>query len=74
MNRHIIRHPRGLGCEVTFPGCDYTEEEIAFLMAMDRYKRTKRRPYPTWREVLNVLKSLGYRKVPATPSDPPSAA
>lgn len=42
---------------------DYSEEEIAFMKAMDQYKRANRRPFPTWSEVLEVLRSLGYRKV-----------
>jgi hypothetical protein len=68
MNRKGINHRGGVGCEENFPGWDYTEEECEFLMAMDRYKREARRPYPTWREVLRVLKELGYRKVTATPA------
>jgi hypothetical protein len=42
---------------------DYTDEEIAFMKAMDQYKRDNRRPFPTWSEVLEVLTALGYRKV-----------
>ena len=42
---------------------DYTDEEIAFMKAMDQYKRDNRRPFPTWSEVLEVLRALGYRKV-----------
>ena len=42
---------------------DYSEEEIAFMKAMDQYKRDNRRPFPTWSEVLEVLRALGYRKV-----------
>ncbi len=42
---------------------EYTEEEITFMKAMDTYKRANRRPFPTWSEVLEVLRSLGYRKV-----------
>jgi hypothetical protein len=41
---------------------DYTEEEITFMRAMDQYKRDNRRPFPTWSEVLEVLRALGYRK------------
>jgi hypothetical protein len=41
---------------------DYSDEEIAFMKAMDQYKRANRRPFPTWSEVLEVLRSLGYRK------------
>src|SRR5438552_3564601 len=42
---------------------DYTDEEILFMKAMDQYKRDNRRPFPTWSEVLEVLRALGYRKV-----------
>jgi hypothetical protein len=41
---------------------DYNDDEIAFMKAMDLYKRANRRPFPTWSEVLEVLHSLGYRK------------
>jgi len=41
---------------------EYSDEEIAFMRAMDLYKRNNRRPFPTWSEVLEVLHSLGYRK------------
>ncbi len=42
---------------------DYNEDEIMFMKAMDQYKRDNRRPFPTWSEVLEVLRALGYRKV-----------
>src|SRR5438132_14037033 len=42
---------------------DYTDDEIDFMKAMDQYKRSNRRPFPTWSEVLEVLRALGYRKV-----------
>ena len=37
------------------------------MRSMDLYKRLNRRPFPTWSEVLEVLRALGYRKV-AEPS------
>ena len=46
---------------------DYSGNEIEFMRAMDDYKRKSGRPFPTWSEVLEVLMSLGYRKV-AEPS------
>src|SRR5688572_3126482 len=49
---------------------DYNNEEIEFMKAMDQYKRDNRRPFPTWSEVLEVLRALGYRKV-AEPSQMP---
>ena len=41
---------------------DYTDEEIEFMSAMDQYKRANGRPFPTWSEVLEVLRDLGYRR------------
>ena len=49
---------------------DYTNDEIEFMKAMDQYKRDNRRPFPTWSEVLEVMRALGYRKV-AEPSQMP---
>lgn len=51
---------------------DYSEEETAFLKAIEAYKARYGRPYPTWCEVLQVLKSLGYAKDGAdvTPTPP----
>src|SRR5215207_3645468 len=57
---------------------DYSDEEIIFMKAMDLYKRANRRPFPTWSEVLEVLRALGYRKVeeptalPGVPIQPKS--
>lgn len=41
---------------------EYTEDELEFMMAMDRYKRDNNRPFPTWHEVYKVFVSLGYSK------------
>jgi hypothetical protein len=49
---------------------DYSDEEILFMKAMDQYKRANRRPFPTWSEVLEVLRALGYRKVEAATALP----
>jgi hypothetical protein len=51
---------------------DYSDDETDFMKAMDRYKRDNRRPFPTWSEVLEVLRAMGYRKV-APPTDLPGA-
>ena len=40
-----------------------TDEQFEFLIAIDEYKRSNSRPFPTWTEVLDVIKALGYRKV-----------
>ena len=40
-----------------------SDEQFEFLMAIDDYKRLNDRPFPTWTEVLEVVKAIGYRKV-----------
>ncbi len=41
---------------------DYTEAEREFMQAMHDYKLKSGRMFPTWSEVLEVLKALGYEK------------
>jgi hypothetical protein len=41
---------------------DYTADEIEFMRAMDEYKRKAGRQFPTWSEVLEVVKSMGYKR------------
>ena len=45
-------------------GADMTDQAFAFAIAMDRYKRDKRRPFPTWSEVIDVLLELGWTPPP----------
>ncbi len=40
-----------------------SDEQFEFLMAIDQYRKENSRPFPTWTEVLEVIKALGYRKV-----------
>jgi hypothetical protein len=40
-----------------------SDEQFEFVMAIDQYKRQNARPFPSWTEVLEVIKALGYRKV-----------
>ena len=40
-----------------------SDEQFEFLMAIDEYKRANQRPFPTWTEVFEVIKALGYRRV-----------
>ena len=39
---------------------ELTLEEVEFVRAVDRYKRKFNRPFPTWSEVLAIVKELGY--------------
>ena len=50
--------------EENFPGAALSPAEAEFALAMERYRRLRGRPFPTWHEVLAVVHALGYRKVP----------
>ena len=47
--------------------CDreYAPAEMEFLAAIQEYKRTSGRMFPTWSEVLEVVRGLGYEKAGA---------
>jgi hypothetical protein len=73
-NIPVVQDRRGSGARQNLPErrrqvdpttCerDYNDDEIVFMKAMDQYKRDNRRPFPTWSEVLEVLRALGYRRV-----------
>ncbi|HEY8749060.1 MAG TPA: hypothetical protein VIM11_13845 [Tepidisphaeraceae bacterium] len=42
---------------------EMTSEQFEFVMAIEMYKKVNKRMYPTWTEVLEVMRQLGYRKV-----------
>ena len=42
---------------------DYGRDEIEFMQALERYKQTSGRMFPTCSEVLEVVRSLGYVQV-----------
>ena len=42
---------------------EMTDEQFEFCMAIETYKKVNKRMYPTWTEVLEVIRQLGYRKV-----------
>ncbi len=41
---------------------EMTQEQFLFIKAIDAYKRVNDKPFPTWTEVLEVIRKLGYRK------------
>lgn len=41
---------------------EYAADELEFMQALDRYKRTSGRMFPTCSEILQVVRSLGYAK------------
>src|SRR4051794_23612895 len=44
---------------------DYSAAELEFLAAIEGYKRASGRMFPTWSEVLEVVRDLGYQKAGA---------
>jgi len=40
-----------------------TDEQFDFVTAIDEYKRLNQKPFPTWTEVLEIIKAMGYRKI-----------
>jgi hypothetical protein len=41
---------------------DYGPEEVEFMQALERYKRSSGRMFPTCSEILEVVRSLGYQR------------
>jgi hypothetical protein len=48
-------------------------EQFLFIMAIDAYKRVNNKPFPTWTEVLEVIRKLGYRKTMPSELNLPNA-
>jgi hypothetical protein len=44
---------------------EFNDEQMEFVMAIETYKKVNKRMFPTWTEVLEVIRQLGYRKVEA---------
>ena len=37
-------------------------EELEFIQAIEDFKRKNNQPFPSWSEVLDILRNLGYSK------------
>jgi len=42
---------------------EMTENQLEFVLAVEEYKKVNRRPFPSWTELLDIMRALGYRKV-----------
>jgi len=42
---------------------EMNDEQFELIKAIDAYKRANNRPFPTYTEILEIMKALGYRKV-----------
>jgi hypothetical protein len=41
---------------------ELTTEQFEFVMAIEEFKKANKKTFPTWTEVLEVIKLIGYRK------------
>lgn len=59
-----VRHAstRRRGVDPTTCEREYNVAELEFLKAIEEYKRSSGRMFPTWSEVLEVIRGLGYTK------------
>ncbi len=45
---------------------EMTQEQFMFVMAIDAFKRVNDKTFPTWTDVLEIVRKLGYRKTMPT--------
>ncbi len=41
---------------------EMTQEQFMFVLAIDTFKRVNDKTFPTWTDVLEIVRKLGYRK------------
>ena len=53
---------------------EMNDDQFEFIMAIEDYKKANGRPFPSFTEILEIAKALGYRKVAdPQPLNPESA-
>ena len=50
---------------------DYSDQEVEFMNALEQYKRSSGRMFPTCSEILEVIRNLGYIKSAPQPIEAP---
>ena len=45
---------------------EMNREQYLFLLAIDAFKRVNRKTFPSWTDVLEIIRKLGYRKTMPT--------
>ena len=48
---------------------EMTPEQFLFIMAIDTFKQVNGKTFPTWTDVLEVIRKLGYRKTMSSELD-----
>jgi hypothetical protein len=57
----LTRHPRP---ERNINDYPLSTDEVEFINAITDYKEKFTRPFPTWSEILHVMRTLGYTRLP----------
>jgi len=52
---------------------EMSREQFQFLLAIDTFKKTNNKTFPTWTDVLEIVRLLGYRKTAAMEVSLPNA-
>jgi len=52
---------------------EYNDDEILFMQALESYKRSSGRMFPTCSEILEVVRRLGYVRISPNAANPESA-
>ena len=50
-----------------------TGEQFLFLMAIDAFKKANNKTFPTWTDVVEIIRLLGYRKTLSSELNLPQA-
>ncbi len=58
--------PHGVPGIVNGTRLDYSDEELEFLKAIDTWRMAHADRHPSWAEVLEIAKGVGWRKVNPT--------
>jgi hypothetical protein len=69
-----IKVPRRRQIDPTTCERDYSGDEIEFMQALEAYKLANGRMFPTCSEILEVIRNLGYVRIPAGTPAPGSLA
>ena len=44
------------------PDLEVDPDVLEFIAAIDAYKLAHSRPFPSWSEILHIIKTIGYRR------------
>lgn len=56
------RLPGGRRSHCQTEDMDYTDDELEFFRAVEKFKADFHDPFPTLRDLLGIVKTLGYQK------------